>query len=269
MRTCVATAMGMRNPGGVMGYGVMAPPGVGYTDQDKAQLPAGNQAQLDALMAAIAAAGVTIDVAGSSLVPATGQTPPFLLVLAPDLNVYGSDANLLTTAQKLVNKTARGLGWTTSSPSLTDTVFLFPPPGKGIPGAAAGAAPAQSNTMLWVLAAVAAGGLGLLAARSSGQSRKNPANNDSELELYAWNTGELYDSRKAIIRYMKREMDHNNYDHGLGIERWRQWFLRAARMYTREIDRDTTFSAAEVREAAESVEHRVFGEIQRGEHASL
>ncbi len=246
---------------------------VGDLQADEAKLtPAQTTAMLD-VVAALTKVGGIVHVGDSSIVPGN---PPLLVTVFTTITASAGTTDAQAVAALDATAVAKGFGVVqaavftepgSATPDATygqaTAIYSFPK-ALGASKSAPAAAP-KDNMLLWALGGVAAIAVGVLAAKA-GKTRSNPAgDDDSELELYAWNTGELYDSRKAVIAYMKREMARNAYDHGLGIERWRQWFLRAARMYKREIE-DRTFSDAEVRRAAESVEHRVFGEIKRGEH---
>jgi len=245
---------------------------VGDLMADEAKLTPAQVTALEDLINALSDSGTVVDIPSSTVLPgATSKVPPSLV-----LNIVSASTSNIASIDAVA--TSKGFTVVQAATVTTDTalsaVYTFPAALGGMKPAAP--APEKSNTMLWVLGAVAAVGVGVLAARSGRGGRMNPAGShelhdhdeDDELILYADNTGELYDSKLAVLRYMKREMARGAYDHGLGIERWRQWLARAARMYKREIpdyapDID---SASVVGEASREIEHREFVKMTRGEY---
>jgi hypothetical protein len=87
-----------------------------------------------------------------------------------------------------------------------------------------------------------------------------------ELDLYAWNTGELYPKRKAIIAEMKDDISTGVYASTLAWKRWVPWYTEAARRYRKEIDSSTHFSRATIVKAAKERVKEEHDKIKRGEY---
>ena len=69
-----------------------------------------------------------------------------------------------------------------------------------------------------------------------------------ELDLYAWNTGELYPARLDVVRKMLSAPA----DEEAHVKAWRQWYAEAAQRYRREFPRERVCIGTEaIRQAAE------------------
>ena len=69
-----------------------------------------------------------------------------------------------------------------------------------------------------------------------------------ELDLYAWNTGELYQARLDVVRGMLATPS----DKAAHVNAWRAWFARAADQYRREFPEERVLITYEaIKQAAE------------------
>lgn len=57
---------------------------------------------------------------------------------------------------------------------------------------------------------------------------------ESELDLYADNTGELYPQHQAIILNLKRKIAAGRYDASKAYKLWEYWYTNAAKRYAKE-----------------------------------
>lgn len=87
-----------------------------------------------------------------------------------------------------------------------------------------------------------------------------------ELDLYAWNTGELYPARKRIIAKMRERIADGTYKAELAWRQWLLWYDEAARRYVREIDASARFSRSERVKAAKERAKEEHNKIKRGEY---
>lgn len=87
-----------------------------------------------------------------------------------------------------------------------------------------------------------------------------------ELDLYAWNTGELYPARLAVVRKMLAAPA----DKAVHVAAWRQWYDEAAKRYRREFTRERVIISGEaVKLAAEERCAQVSRAIAIGEYDFL
>ena len=75
--------------------------------------------------------------------------------------------------------------------------------------------------------------------------------NVRELELYANNTGELYNQKQSIIKNLTKKVEKGTYDPALAPKLWRYWVDAAAKMYAKEFGNgEPIFSIADRNEVA-------------------
>lgn len=87
-----------------------------------------------------------------------------------------------------------------------------------------------------------------------------------ELDLYAWNTGELYPARLAVVRKMLAAPA----DKATHVAAWRQWYDEAAKRYRREFTHERVIISGEaVKLAAEERCAQVSRAIEIGEYDFL
>ena len=87
-----------------------------------------------------------------------------------------------------------------------------------------------------------------------------------ELDLYAWNTGDLYPARLDVVRKMLAAPA----DKAVHVAAWRQWYDEAAKRYRREFPRERVIISYEaVKLAAEERCAQVSQAIEIGEYDFL
>lgn len=87
-----------------------------------------------------------------------------------------------------------------------------------------------------------------------------------ELDLYAWNTGELYSTRLDVVRKMLSAPA----DKEAHVAAWQHWYGEASKRYRREFPRERVFISTEaIRQAAEERCAQVSRDIEFGEYDFL
>jgi hypothetical protein len=71
----------------------------------------------------------------------------------------------------------------------------------------------------------------------------------NELDLYAENTSELYNQKKAILAAIKKRIDKGTYDHSLAPKLWGYWVTEAARRYQKEFGSGSPIFSKATRDA--------------------
>jgi hypothetical protein len=89
-----------------------------------------------------------------------------------------------------------------------------------------------------------------------------------ELELYAENTGGLYDHKLKILRIMASRIQHKRYERAGVLSLWRAWLKRAAKEYQREIEK-RPFKAAAIDKLAAKLATEFEERIRSGEALGL
>lgn len=84
-----------------------------------------------------------------------------------------------------------------------------------------------------------------------GRARSGPVDEhaQTELDLYAENTFELYNQKESILANLQRKAKKGTYDHAKAAKLWMYWVDAAAKRYVKEFDApgariDTVFNKA-------------------------
>jgi hypothetical protein len=64
-----------------------------------------------------------------------------------------------------------------------------------------------------------------------------------ELDLYAENTGEIYNLKKSILQNIQRKIKNGSYKHALAPALWMYWVDAAAKRYGKEFGTSTRVDA--------------------------
>lgn len=86
-----------------------------------------------------------------------------------------------------------------------------------------------------------------------------------ELDLYAWNTGDLYPARLDVVRGMLATPS----DKAAHVKAWRAWYDEAAKRYRRELQERVIISSEAIKRAAEERCAQVKRAIEIGEYDFL
>jgi len=89
-----------------------------------------------------------------------------------------------------------------------------------------------------------------------------------ELELYLYNTSELYPKFQSIIANLQKKLKALKYDHSLAPKLWEYWVEEGAKRYCKEFGGSlaTSFPATLRRELAKEIADDEFQRMSRGEY---